>query len=54
MVGFINKLGGVMYVDDSRVDEYKAAGYMPVANIIDTEEHPQEITSKRKRKKVED
>lgn len=34
MVKFINRnTGGVMYVDESRVDEYKAAGHMPAAEL---------------------
>lgn len=35
-VAFINAIGGTMYVDESRVDEYKAMGYSPVADVIDT------------------
>lgn len=32
MVEFINKFtGGVMYVDESRADEYTAAGHKPAA-----------------------
>ena len=34
MVKFINRnTGGDMYVDESRVDEYKAAGHMPAAEL---------------------
>lgn len=57
MVEFINKLGGKMFVDDSRVDEYKAAGYILAADIVGTDETPKEITEekpKRRRKKIEE
>jgi len=34
-VEFINSVGGKMLVDESRVEEYKAAGYMLAANVIE-------------------
>ncbi len=34
MVKFKNRItGGIMYVHESRVDEYKAAGHMPAAEL---------------------
>lgn len=55
-VAFINAVGGIMYVDESRVEEYKAAGYKLAADIIDStavEITDEEVapTSRRKRKK---
>lgn len=35
-VEFINKTGGRMFVDESRVEDYKAAGYILAANVIDS------------------
>lgn len=35
-VEFISASGGKMFVDESRVEEYKAAGYMLAADVIDT------------------
>lgn len=35
-IEFINSVGGKMFVDESRADEYKAAGYMLAADVIDT------------------
>lgn len=35
-VEFINSVGGVMLVDESRIEEYKAAGYMLAADVIDS------------------
>lgn len=32
-VEFLNKNGGKMLVDESRVEEYKAAGHKPAAEI---------------------
>lgn len=38
MVAFVHKLTGtVMYVHESRVDEYKAAGHKPVAEPVKQE-----------------
>lgn len=34
-VEFINRTGGKMFVDESRIEEYKAAGYKLAADIID-------------------
>lgn len=36
-VEFINKVGGKMFVDESRVEEYKAAGYVLAANVVSDE-----------------
>ena len=34
MVKFVNRnTGGIMYVHESRVDEYKAAGHRPAAEL---------------------
>ena len=55
-VEFINSSGGRMYVDESRIDEYKAAGFKLAANVhkaketSDTNEEP----AKRSRRKKED
>jgi len=35
-IEFINNTGGRMFVDESRVEEYKAAGYMLAADVIDS------------------
>lgn len=35
-IAFINSTGGKMFVDESRVEEYKAAGYIPAADVIDS------------------
>lgn len=32
---FLNAYGGKMLVDDSRVEEYKAAGFMLAADVVD-------------------
>lgn len=52
-VNFINAVGGLMSVDESRVEEYKAAGFIPAANVIDVEPHEEteEQPKKRTRKK---
>lgn len=45
-VRFINRLtGGDMWVDETRVEEYKAAGHVPAA-----EEHPEPEATKPARK----
>lgn len=47
MVRFINKLtGGVMYVHESRVDEYKAAGHKLAAVSVKNAEKPKKKTKK--------
>lgn len=38
-VAFINAVGGLMYVDESRIEEYKAAGYMLAADVVDSTAH---------------
>lgn len=55
-VAFINAVGGTMYVDESRVDEYKGAGFMLASDVIDTtavivdaEEKPKPTRSKKKK-----
>lgn len=58
-VAFINALGGKMLVDESRVEEYKAAGYMLAADVVDTtaievnetEEKPKATTKRKATKK---
>lgn len=35
-VAFINAVGGIMHVDESRVEHYKAAGYKLAANVVDS------------------
>lgn len=54
-VNFINAVGGLMSVDESRVEEYKAAGFTLAADVvdvearvIDTEEQPKKRTRKKK------
>lgn len=37
MIAFYNALGGLMWVTEDRVEEYKALGYMPVPTIEPTE-----------------
>lgn len=54
-VEFINASGGIMLVDDSRVEEYKAAGYLLAADVFDVEvkdENPTEKKRGRKKKEV--
>lgn len=59
-VKFINHVGGIMLVDESRVNEYKEAGYMPASDVIDVEakvvDENVEPTPKKKatRRKKED
>lgn len=55
-VAFINAVGGLMYVDESRVEEYKAAGYMLAADVVDSTavEIEEEQPTIRKRRKKED
>lgn len=33
-VKFINKIGGIMLVDESRVNEYKEAGYLLASDSV--------------------
>jgi len=60
MVAFKNFLGGIMYVDESRVDEYLSKGYERIAEEVThnkSEEKPETLVSeevteeKPKRKK---
>lgn len=48
MVAFVNKIsGGIMYVHESRVEEYKAAGHKPAA-----EEKPAEVPKPKRTRKT--
>ena len=49
-VEFINRLGGKMLVDETRVEEYKVAGYKLATDSIEKEETPK-VTPKRRIKK---
>lgn len=55
-VAFINAVGGIMYVDESRVEEYKAAGYSLAADVVDSTavEVDEKPPTTRKRKKKEE
>lgn len=44
-VKFINKMGTCMFVDESRVEEYKAMGFEPVADAP----KPKKKTTTRKK-----
>lgn len=50
-VEFINSAGGKMLVDESRVEEYKAAGYMLAANVVDAEFKEEPLKQRRKKAK---
>lgn len=50
-VEFINKLGGKMLVDESRVEEYKAAGYKLAAKAPIIEKETEEISEEKPRRK---
>ena len=56
-VEFINIVGGSMFVDESRIEEYKAAGYTLAADVIDSVavevEEEEKPTAKRKTRKKE-
>lgn len=39
-VEFRNSFGGKMFVDESRVEEYKRAGYIPACDMQDGEVAP--------------
>lgn len=45
-VEFINWTGGRMFVDESRVEEYKAAGYVLAASVCDSQNIQEEIPQK--------
>ena len=47
MVAFRNLLGGIMYVDESRVDEYLSNGYKPIAGDAD-DTKSEEATAEQK------
>lgn len=57
-VAFINKVGGIMLVDESRKQEYIEAGYMLASDIVDStavvveEEVPAKKKTTRKKKEV--
>lgn len=45
MIEFINRMTGTrMWVADDRVEEYKAAGHAPAADIVEPEEKPTKPT----------
>lgn len=51
-VRFINRLtGGEMWVDETRVDEYKAAGHVPAAEAHPEPEAEPEKPVRKSRKK---
>lgn len=57
MVKFINRLtGGIMYVHESRVDEYRAAGHRPAAEleIEKPKEKPAEKPAEKPKAKPKD
>ena len=56
-VAFKNNAGGIMLVDESRVNEYKAAGFKPVANVenkknVEVVEEEKPAVKKRRKKEV--
>ena len=53
MVHFINRLtGGDMWVHEARMDEYRAAGHKPAAEVHpESWQEPEKTTAKRSRKK---
>lgn len=52
-VEFINSVGGKMFVDESRVEEYKAAGYLLAADVIDVTFKEEDKPKKKRTKKEE-
>lgn len=38
-VAFINSVGNIMMVDESRKDEYIKAGFMPAEDVVDSTAH---------------
>lgn len=52
-VEFIGKFGSRMYVDETRAEEYKAAGYKPAASSVKDKETTEEVKAKTSRKKKE-
>ena len=53
MVKFVNRnTGGIMYVHESRVDEYKAAGHMPAAEVHPEPAAEPEKPARKSRKKT--
>lgn len=51
MIKFINSMGGFMYVDDSRVEEYKEAGYRLAS---DAPKPVKKSTTRKAKEKKED
>ena len=60
MVAFKNFLGGLMYVDESRVDEYLSKGYERIAEevahtkseeIIEDVKVPEEVTEEKPKRR---
>lgn len=45
-VEFINRVGGRMFVDESRVDDYVKAGYLLASNVIDSTATDVEVVEK--------
>lgn len=50
-VEFINELGGIMSVDESRVDEYKEAGYKLASDSLKTPAEKTKPVPRRKSNK---
>ncbi len=51
MIEFINRMTGTrMWVADDRVEEYKAAGHAPAADIVKPKEKPAKPDRTRKTK----
>lgn len=56
-VEFVNSVGGIMRVDESRVEEYKAAGYMLAVKAekktdAKAEEAPKKKAAPKKKKEA--
>jgi len=52
-VEFITAVGSSMFVDESRVDEYKAAGFKLAASVLETQAKEEAPVAKKTRKKKE-
>ena len=51
MIQFVNKLtGDPMWVADSRVEEYKAAGHKPAASSVEVKPEEEKPKSRSKKK----
>lgn len=51
-VKFINKFGGTMFVDETRVEEYKGAGFKLAPTLLPKEEPTEEVKAKPAEKKA--